>query len=293
MAEIIISTSELNSYGFRVLTSGLDYTNYLKNPILLWQHSRPSGYRTNEPLPIGRIENLRVDGDRLIGTPVFDSKDAFAAEIERKFNNGTLSAASAGIEIVETSMEDLAPGQVRPTVTKSKLIEVSIVDIPANPSALKLAAPYFPTVNEINPNFIALMNSNAKTTLPDYESQIAALKKEVEDLKKENIAFRKEASLILLEYAIECHYLDEEKKTHFIGLAEKLTFNELHQTLKSLKRAPAPAPSLSEKIKPEASPATPVQSLSELSLKELAALKRDNPEEYNRLYKAHYGFLPE
>lgn len=70
--EMIISTSRLNSYGSRVITTGIDITQYEKNPVLLWMHRR--SFSSGSPLPIGRVENLRFDGDALKGTPVFDEK---------------------------------------------------------------------------------------------------------------------------------------------------------------------------------------------------------------------------
>ena len=90
--EVVISTSGLNSYGSRVLTSGLDTTQYERDPVLLWMHRRGG-----ENMPIGRMENLRVDGDRLIGTPVFDEKDEFAKKIASKWADGCLKMCSAGI----------------------------------------------------------------------------------------------------------------------------------------------------------------------------------------------------
>lgn len=93
-----------------------------------------------DAMPIGRIDNLRIDGDRLIGTPVFDQNDEFAKKIESKWENGFLRMASAGIEIIETSdaPEYLLQGQTRRTITRCRLEEVSIVDIGGNNDALQL-----------------------------------------------------------------------------------------------------------------------------------------------------------
>ena len=41
MAEVIISTSAINSYGSRVLTAGINLKQYKKNPIVLFMHNRP------------------------------------------------------------------------------------------------------------------------------------------------------------------------------------------------------------------------------------------------------------
>lgn len=137
MKEVIISTEAVNSYGSRVLTSGIDLSQYERNPVLLWMHRR-----SWEPgaMPIGRIENLRIEDGKLIGTPVFDQNDNFARQIESKWENGFLRMASAALEPTETTPDPalVLPGQTRETVTRSKLVEVSIVDIGGNDEALQL-----------------------------------------------------------------------------------------------------------------------------------------------------------
>ena len=138
--EVVISNSRLNSRGYRILTEGIDLTQYTRNPVLLWQHNRPWRGTKDEVLPIGKMENLRVDGDNLIGTPVFDENDDFARQIKAKWEGGFLKMVSAGLEVIELSerAEHLVIGQTRATVSKSKLIEVSIVDIGANDDAIVL-----------------------------------------------------------------------------------------------------------------------------------------------------------
>ena len=76
----------------------------------------------------------------MIGTPVFDQNDDFAKRIESKWENGYLRMASAGLEPIETTPDPalVLPGQTRETVTRSKLVEVSIVDIGGNDEALQL-----------------------------------------------------------------------------------------------------------------------------------------------------------
>ena len=53
MKEVIISTEAVNSYGSRVLTDGIDLSQYERNPVLLWMHRR-----SWEPgaMPIGKVE---------------------------------------------------------------------------------------------------------------------------------------------------------------------------------------------------------------------------------------------
>ena len=61
--KVVISNQSLNSYGSRIMTAGIDIKQYKKNPIVLWMHIRPVIGSKEEPLPIGRMENIRVEGE--------------------------------------------------------------------------------------------------------------------------------------------------------------------------------------------------------------------------------------
>ena len=136
MKEAIISTERINSYGSRVLTAGIDLTQYEKNPIVLFMHRRGR----KEDMPIGIMTNLRVENGILYGTPKFDDDTEDERNISKKWDRGTLRMLSAGLDIIEWSEDPtlLVAGQTRPTITKSKLIEVSVVDIGANDDALQV-----------------------------------------------------------------------------------------------------------------------------------------------------------
>jgi HK97 family phage prohead protease len=133
--DFILSDESINSYGYRVLTNGIDISQFAKNPIMLYNH------RTHSSMPIGKWENIRKEGGKLIATAIFDeNEDVLAKQVKSKVEQGILNAVSIGFDVVETSA-DLAlmkPGQTRPTVTKSKIFEASIVPFPSNGNALKL-----------------------------------------------------------------------------------------------------------------------------------------------------------
>lgn len=138
---IILSDSSLNRYGYRVLTEGIDYTAFEKNPILLYMHFRDEGspyWGTYKA--IGHWKDIRMEEGKLSAEPVFDKVDELSQTIAAKFEAGTFNAASVGIRILATSGEKeyLVPGQTRETVTKCELMEASIVDIPANANAVRL-----------------------------------------------------------------------------------------------------------------------------------------------------------
>lgn len=122
----VLSDESVNSYGFVVLTSGIDTAQFERNPVMLYMHNRDGNV-------IGRWENIRKEGKRLLGDAVFDDSTELAATVKKQVENGFLRCVSIGIEEIAT--EELNGVQ---TVTKCRLIEISIVDIPSNSNAVKL-----------------------------------------------------------------------------------------------------------------------------------------------------------
>ncbi len=131
-----LSDESVNSYGGRVITEGIDLIKFRKNPVALWMHRRYS----NDDLPIGKWENLKVEDGKLVGELVFDQEDEFAQRLESKVEQGILSAVSIGFRITKLSEDkaDVVKGQTMMTITGSELMEVSLVDIPSNGNAVKL-----------------------------------------------------------------------------------------------------------------------------------------------------------
>ncbi|GAA4354114.1 hypothetical protein GCM10023185_15460 [Hymenobacter saemangeumensis] len=134
MARFVLTDERLNCYGTRIITKGVDLKDFLKNPVMLYMHTRG--------LVIGKWEDVQVSKEdaTISAEGVFDQTDPFAQSIESKVNQKILNACSSGLEILEWSEkpEMLVAGQTRPTITKSILNEASIVDIPGNKNALRL-----------------------------------------------------------------------------------------------------------------------------------------------------------
>jgi hypothetical protein len=130
-----VSDHRLNSYGFYVLTSGIDTTDFKNNPVLLYNHNR------YETMPSGSWEDLTVEGEDMFATPVIDAEGTeFDKDLAGKVERGVLRAASIGITILEWSDDPkyLQKGQTMPTVIKCQLREISICDIPSNKNAICL-----------------------------------------------------------------------------------------------------------------------------------------------------------
>lgn len=141
----ILSDENVNDYGYRVLTSGIDTTDFEKNPVMLYNHHRTveswDGADNDAMLPIGKWTNIRKDGGKLLADAEFDEDDEFAMKIKGKVEKGILNTASIYFRIVERSEDPMLmlQGQTRETVVKSRIKEGSITDIPGNPSCHRLS----------------------------------------------------------------------------------------------------------------------------------------------------------
>lgn len=324
--EMIISTSRLNSYGSRVITAGIDITQYEKNPVLLWMHRR--SFSSNSPLPIGRVENLRFDGDALKGTPVFDEKDPFAKQIADKWEGGFLKMCSAGLDIVETSVDPvhLLPGQTRATVLRCKLTEVSIVDIGSNDDALQLtnsgqlltlasgeACEALPLLelnkpekeDNANGEQPAASINNNKITMKKETLQLLGLAENATEEQVHNAvqllkqSADKAQSMELaaitsaVDQAIKEKRITEAKRDHFIQLGKNVGVQQLTETLECMVQASKPLDMINQQPGSNGAPAgaehQTFAKLSEVPADKIETLKKEQPQEYARLYKAEYG----
>lgn len=313
--EVIISTSRLNSYGCRVITSGIDYSQFEKNPILLYMHKR--GY--DGSMPIGRVENIRVDGDRLIGTPVFDDEDEYAAKVSHKWDKDFLRMSSASIEPIEISTDPsvLVEGQTRATITKSKLIEVSIVDIGSNDDALKLVnkdkvlelaagvqsdvVPLLELSNQTQAEeSVGVKEQNTQNKTKAMDKILLALGLAATASEDEAVTAIKglqnkvtTVELARVNSAIDAAVAEkrttEDKREHFLNLAKTAGFDAMKSTLDMLKPAVKPIDALHLGRSAEDTK----KVWGDLSAEERVTLRNTNKEEYIKLYRQEYGMAPE
>lgn len=130
----VLHDESVNTYGFRMLTSGVNLEIFRANPIMLYNHD-------DWALPIGRWDNIRVEGGQILADAVFDVSDPRAQQIAAKVAGGFIRMASIGAWAPEATSDDPAlklPGQRGATVTKWTVREASIVAIGANHNAIAL-----------------------------------------------------------------------------------------------------------------------------------------------------------
>ena len=127
-----LTNETLNSYGTWLVTAGGDTSQFERNPVLLYMHMRGQ--------VIGKLKDIRVEGEEITAEPVFDEATELSRQCKKQWEFGSLNMVSVGIDILETSKEEkfIKPGQSAETVTRWKLVEVSLVDIGANDDAIRL-----------------------------------------------------------------------------------------------------------------------------------------------------------
>lgn len=130
--EFLLSDSSLNSYSFRLLTSGYQVDEYKKNPIGYRMHLRDEGV-------VVKWEDIRIDGDKVYAKPVINLSNPKGQQTVDELENGFLNAASVGHLValeISSSPDDYLPGQQGPTISKWYNRECSLVDIPGNYNSL-------------------------------------------------------------------------------------------------------------------------------------------------------------
>lgn len=301
-----ISNCSINSYGTRVLTSGMDVVQYQRNPVLLYMHERGQ--------VIGCVKDLKVEGEDVTGELLFDEATELSKRCKKQWEFGSLKMVSVGIDIVEMSEEKsmLVQGQTRPTIVKSKLFEVSLVDIGSNDDAIvmkkdgrqielgKDGVCAIPLLNN-NQNIIQMDQKviALQLGLPDTatEDEIKAKMEELKASKAQVTALEKEKETLTLaaitqavETAITEKRIGADRKDQFINLGKSIGVDELKKTFEAM----SPQVKLSTVIAqhggaPAGVTKATYAKLSDVPEDELETMRAENPDAYKKLYKAEYG----
>lgn len=320
----MVSDGSVNSYGVRVRTAGIDLRRFTANPIMLFNHLRFSG-NPGDILPIGNWEGLRIEGDAMFATPVFDVADEFAAKIEGKYDRGVLRGASVSVYPLEVELT--ADGV--PEITLSELHEMSIADIPSNANSvvvldkntnqplelnalIKLAAgsssskinvPMSVTYANV-PALLGLSTGASEEAVAGEINKLITLKAENETLKGKLLklaadeAARLKAGVEdLLTLAIADNRITAEDKPKWEKMltADFATSKELLESLpKRLKLSEIPRtktnPGNVEDVYGFTVGGKTWDDLDKSG--ELALLKASDPDSYQKLYESEFGKTP-
>lgn len=124
--EVVVSTADFDRSGESVDPTGMDFTMYKMNPIVLWGHDYYA-------LPIGVCDSIEIVEGKIVAKGRFAPADAnpFAQQVRKLYDAKIVRATSIGFIVKEMN------GNI---ITKGELLEFSFVPVPANPYALSLSA---------------------------------------------------------------------------------------------------------------------------------------------------------
>lgn len=300
-----ITNDSLNSYGTRVLTAGMNVEQYQRNPVLLYMHERGN--------VIGYVKDLKVEDGEVTGELMFDEASELSIRCKKQYEFGSLKMVSAGLDILETSEDPelLVQGQTRPTVTKSKLFEVSLVDVGSNDDAIVLQKDGkkitlgkdsecpLPFLNNNNQNQkqmeqkMVAMQLGLPATATEAEinaklDELKTAKEENERLQQKNAALTLASITAAVEKAVGEKRITPDKKDEFINLGKEVGLEKLESILSAI----SPQMKLSSVIGHQGGAATEpttYKKLSDVPSGQLTTLRKEQPDEYKRLYKEEYG----
>jgi HK97 family phage prohead protease len=207
----VASTASVDRYG-DIVVQNWDLEAYKSNPIILFNHDQTA-------LPIGKGVPSIKDNQLNIDIE-FDLDDPQAAEIARKAKKGFLNAVSVGFQPLEfiprseLSKEDPRHSDIGNLFTKSELLEVSIVTIPAQSEAVAISKSGFGEFRDVLKEWTG---KKSKTRF------IASLRKHilrVEETEDRYIVHFKKEEGIEEEIEEEIEELEEEFLDEFIKAKE-------------------------------------------------------------------------
>ena len=304
-----LTNDSLNSYGTRVLTDGLDIEQYNRNPVLLWMHQRGQ--------VIGTLTDIQKEHGEITAQLNFDEASELSQRCKKQWEFGSLRMVSVGIDILAWSDDpNLAvEGQTMATITKSKLTEVSVVDIGANDDAIRLnyqgqqlnlsaggACPLPSLYNQSNqpqstyPTEMDTKVLALKLGLPEGADETAIYAKideikatstEVETLRAEKEAVIQREVEALVDGAVAEKKIELKMRDHFLQLGKSVGAYNLRTTLQAM----SPREKLSATLNSSGQAVQPktYAKLSDVPSEELMQLRESDPDRYKQLYKAEYG----
>lgn len=162
----VASTDVVDRHGERIDQEGWDLKNFKKNPVMLWAHD-------HSEIAVGVCKNVQIQRTsgtpKLVFTPEFHDKTEKAKALKALFDEGWLNSFSVGF------MPKEFDGKTS-TYLKQELLEISAVNVPANPDARMLA---FKSLKEQG-----FKKSTLKNVLEVTDEDIASLDK-IETEEKE------------------------------------------------------------------------------------------------------------
>jgi HK97 family phage prohead protease len=131
--EAVASTEAVDRDGDIIRANGWKIKNYIKNPVVLWGHF-------SDMLPIAKATKIKIDGKNLMFKPQFVPKEInpFADQVYQMYKAGYLKSFSVRFDPIKWEELPVREGERKRgrEYTEQELLEISAVNIPANPQAM-------------------------------------------------------------------------------------------------------------------------------------------------------------
>lgn len=122
-----ISSENIDRDGDIVVQKGINYDNYIKNPVVFWGHEWGS-------IPIGKVVSVAYDEtEKKTYADVLLGSTQHAQDIETLVKEGIVQATSIGFRIKDWDYDDELDAFL---IKQSELLELSLVGLPANQDAV-------------------------------------------------------------------------------------------------------------------------------------------------------------
>lgn len=131
----VINTADLDRYGTIVDPKGCDFEQYLRNPIVLWQHGMDMAIGN---WPVGAVQSITRSDAEMEVELSFDTESELGAELDRLYRKKILRGFSIGF-LPSDAVFEMVEGKEIMRYTKWELLELSAVSVPANAQALSRA----------------------------------------------------------------------------------------------------------------------------------------------------------
>lgn len=330
--KVRISDESVNCYGTRIITSGIDFSQYEKNPVLLYMHDRSNGV-------VGKVVNLQVKDGELLGELEFDCATELSQRLKKQYEFGSMRMVSGNFQILETSddKELVLDGQTAQTITQCKLFEVSAVDIGGNDNAIVLSSPDGEKISLVGgegSSFLPLLNNSkhinntlkkeemevkqlalslglketateaevnaeisklqlAAGKVASLENQVKNLQEQHDDEQKAQEALQLAAITQAVDTAIQEKRIAATVKDHFVELGKKVGLDSLKLTLQNIPAQQKLSGSFRHTSSGEFVQTAEYTKLSQVPADKIDDLRDNHREEYIKLFKAEYGIEPD
>lgn len=191
---VVVAANEMSrNVGVELNLKGISTKNFVKNPIVLFNHDDGSGgmFGGASPsggMPIAQAISIGMNDDgKLESEFQFLPNDEFAQRVENAWELGFIRGVS--VRVLPTETKDLPNGSVR--IEESDLLEWSIVSIPADPDTIAQAAR---SLNLPEGIFRVADTKEKESTIGDLLEEMIKEKVTEEDAREDIVARMAEAA---------------------------------------------------------------------------------------------------